>query len=538
MLKFTFFPNFPFSLCYTKKGISLTILIIVSVLVFANTLRNPFMWDDAGLVDMISEQKYQKHLKNPLFFLTPSYWKDYSTFHDVDAYVPVAPMRTLSLAIDYKIWQRNPFGYHLTNLILHVVNVILVYFLVIFLFPALSPLTALLTGLLFATHPMHTESVAWMKNRIDLLTSGFFLSSLILFVKHIEQTQKVILRTKSEESQKRDASLSFSMTSSYFLLLASCFCFILALLSKEIAVTLPAILVLYIICFVPKNDWKKKIILTLPFWLLTFLYIYFSQYVLKSGMKLPLMAKIDPYSNILLVFKTLAYYIKLLLLPFSFNADRVITMPKLLFEPGSFFSLITVSGIIFAAVKVFKYSKELAFCIFWFFITISPVSNIIYLAPRPIAEQRLYIPSIGFCILLGWLFANLSFVVRPFKVAPTGLLSVALARINPRTTFVIFFLLIFSYSVAAIKRNSDWRNEIVFWRKTAEKSPYSPRAKTNLAEAYIKINDYVTARQLFEDVLKDYPDYPPAHIGLGMIYFKSGDAENAVRHFQKAGAVE
>ncbi|MEW6555748.1 MAG: tetratricopeptide repeat protein [Elusimicrobiota bacterium] len=519
-----------------KTYINVLLLVIVSILTFANTLRNPFMWDDAGLVELISQQDYQNHLKNPLFFLTPSYWKNYRKFHDVDAYVPVAPMRTLALSIDYRIWKWKPFGYHLTNLLFHTLNVLLVYFLVRILVSSLhytlhiTHYTAFFTALLFATHPMHTESVAWIKNRIDLITAVFYLSSLILFVKHTKQTRNLKRGTDAEQNteltQNRPFLISKYLISNLYPLF-SLFCFILALLSKEIAVTLPAVLVLYIICFVPQENKKKRIISTLPFWLLTFLYIYLAQFVVKPGLKLPLMAKIDLYSNILLVFKTLAWYLKLLVSPFSFNADRVITIPKLLFEPTSLISLFVVGGLGFAAVKVFNYSKELSFCLFWFFVTILPVLNIIYLAPRPLAEQRLYIPSIGFCFLLGKLFAD-------------GLLKKKNSekKILLILSEVVLLLLIFAYSFATVMRNFDWRNEIVFWQKTAEKSPLSPRAKTNLAEAYIKQNEHDKAQQIFEDVLKNYPDYPPAHTGLGLLFFNSGDIEKAVKEFQKAGLVE
>ena len=500
-----------------KTKIDIFILTVISLLVFANTLPNSFMWDDIGLIDMISEEKYQKHLKNPFFFLTPSYWKEYRLFHDVDAYVPVAPMRTLSLSIDYRIWKRNPFGYHLTNLLLHTLNVILVYILVLQIFSKLptsnSQLIALFAGLLFATHPMHTESVAWIKNRIDLITSIFFLCSLILFISSSRMTKSVMNRV-----------ITF---------IGSIICFILALFSKEIAVTLPAVAVLYILCFVPKSEQKKKLYLTIPYWVLTFVYVYISQFVIKKGLSLPVAHRLglDLYSNILLVFKTLAYYIKLLILPFSFNAERTIEIPRFMIETYSWLSVLVVVGIISLGIYILYEKKNLIlipFSIFWFFITISPVSNIIYLAPRPIAEQRLYLPSVGFCLLLSWgifkIFEKLE-VHNPIRI--------------PFGVGVLFLLIIVVvYSVFTIKRNFDWRDEITFWTKTIHASPRHPRAWYNLGEAYFRRNELEKAKLNFEKALEIAPEYPPAHRGLAFLYFKLGDAEKAVKHFQQAGDIE
>jgi len=502
-----------------KTKINILILAIVSALVFVNTLKNSFMWDDAGLIDMISDEKYQQHLRNPFFFLTLSYWKEYRSFHDVDAYVPVAPMRTLSLAIDYKIWKRNPFGWHLTNMILNTINVLLVYSLALFLFNRL-PITdyrlPFFVGLLFATHPMHTESVAWMKNRVDLIASMFFILSLLLFFR-VDATFRLGVR-----------GLKSAAT-----IIGSVFFFILALLSKEIAVTLPAILVLYVLCFVQKDIKKKGLILTIPYWVIAFLYVYITQFVVKRGFGIPAAHRIglDLYSNILLVFKTLAYYIKLLVLPFSFNAERTIEIPKFMIETYTWLSVLVVIGVISLGIYIFYQHKDLMlipFCIFWFFITISPVSNIIYLAPREIAEQRLYLPSVGFCMLLGWgifkIFEKLE-IHNPIKI-PFGVGGL----------FILMIVVV--YSVFTIKRNFDWRDEIIFWTKTTQASPKHPRAWVNLGEAYLIRNELEKAKLNFEKALEVAPGFPLAHRGLGFLYFKMGDAEKAIKHFQQAGDIE
>jgi tetratricopeptide (TPR) repeat protein len=486
----------------TKK-LQIIILVVVSFLMYSNTLKNPFIWDDKGIIEDLSKPEYQKHLKNPFFFLTPSYWKEYTKFHDVDAYVPVSPIRMLSLNIDYKIWKLNPLGYHLTNIFIHIANVILVYLLIVSIFG--SQKLAFFSSLIFSVHPMHTESINWIKNRIDMIATFFMMLSFLFFVKF--------------EKEKKNL----------WLYLVSIISFFFALLSKEISVTLPAVLLFYIFCFVDRREWNRKIILTIPFWLVNGLYFYFTQVILKKGLKLPLVTQLelDLYSNILLVFKTIVYYIKFLLFPFEFNLDRTVEVSRFIVEDYNWLWVVIVIGLIYFAIHFFKKgSNILAFSIFWFFITISPVSNIIYLAPRPIAEQRLYLPSLGFCLLVGWAILNFS---NFFNISNS---------LNLKFGYILLVLVVGVYSIFVIRRNFDWSDEILLWTKTAEKSKGNPRPWFNLGEAYFRKSEIEKAKLYFEKSLKVAPSYPPAHRGLAFVYFKTGEIEKAIRHFQMAGDIE
>ena len=172
-----------------KHTISLLVLIILGFVVFSNTFRNPFMWDDE---ELIVENKYIQSPGSIPFLFSLQYWKYYAP-EEKGWYRPV---RVITLAIDHFFWKLNPFGYHLTNLLLHIVNIIIIYFFVLklktftkrkneprassFRQHFLEP--AFLTAALFAVHPIHTESVTWIKNRSDLLASIFFLLSLSFFL--------------------------------------------------------------------------------------------------------------------------------------------------------------------------------------------------------------------------------------------------------------------------------------------------------------------------------------------------------------------
>ncbi len=145
-------------------------LMLACLAVYANTFSNDFVWDD---VFLISGNPLIKDLGNIPLFFTPHYWRDLHPLPNFqDQY---RPLRTVTLAVDYFFWKDNPAGFHLTNLLLHMMNVILVFFLTAALAAdcgleqgeksaGLRSWTgpAFLTALLFAVHPVHTESVTYI----------------------------------------------------------------------------------------------------------------------------------------------------------------------------------------------------------------------------------------------------------------------------------------------------------------------------------------------------------------------------------------
>ena len=167
--------------------LSVIALVFLCGIVFANTFENSFIWDDA---DLIAQNSYIRSLKNIPLFFTPQYWNHHQEISTKGQYRPV---RTVTFALDYAFWKLNVKGYHLTNLLLHTLNVILIYFLMLRLL-CLSSYEqrpketagwfdicglAFATAILFATHPIHVESIAWIKNRSDLLTLLFYLLSFL-----------------------------------------------------------------------------------------------------------------------------------------------------------------------------------------------------------------------------------------------------------------------------------------------------------------------------------------------------------------------
>lgn len=477
------------------------LLIIVSGLIFSNTLNNPFMWDEK---EFIVENSYTKGLKDAPFLFSPVYWRHYYP----GAKEEYRPIGVVTFVLDYCLWKLKPFGYHLTNLLLHILNVILIYLVILRLVNRNKEergLTGLpfLAALLFATHPIHTESIAWIKNRFDLLSLLFLLLSLLFFIRYI--------------SQKEGRGIII-----YYII--SIFSFILALLSKETAVVLPFVLSLYVICFLGKKVYKKALVGILPFFGFMSIYIIFKLKDLINLVSGEIMHNISVYQNILIVIKTIGYYIRLLVFPIDLNAEHFLGVPKSFFEPAVILSLVLLLILTAIVIKTFRYSKMLSFGIMWILLTLIPASNIIFLAGRPIAEQRLYTSSLGFCIILA----------MGIRALPSlGSRFIHRNMLRRSAVFLTLCILIF-YSTVTIRRNFDWKDPATFWTKTVKSSQNSARAYNNLGTAYYNTGRYQDAIASYEKAIDIDPKFATACNNLGAAYRNIGDDDKAISAFKKA----
>ncbi|MDD5194264.1 MAG: tetratricopeptide repeat protein [Candidatus Omnitrophica bacterium] len=510
-----------FKLNKKNQAISLIILIILSALVFSNTLKNSFIWDDE---ELILENKHTQTLRDIPFLFSPAHWKYYVP-QEPDWYRPI---RVLTLAVDYFFWRSNPFGYHLTNLLLHILNVIIIYFLVLKLKALASRAgpeigvvgwrkffePAFITAALFATHPIHTESVSWIKNRSDLLASMFFLLSLFLFIRH---TSRRGIFTPLERKPRVDFLTGFTYSCAIFLL-------ILSLLSKEMGLMLPCILLLYIICFVPRQNRLKATLETLPFFGIVFVYFIFCRFILATAPEAAVMPKINLYLHLFAVLKTIGYYTGLLIAPIGLNADRSFSIPQSFFDPTVLSSGLLLLVIALIITRVFKFSKLFVFALLWIFIMLLPAANIIFLGARPIAEQRLYIPSLGFCLIVALMLVKFSWWGQKFLSRTTA---------AGAATALFIFVLTF-YSAVTFRRNFDWKDSITFWLKTAKQSPNSSRVLYNLGTAYVYAGNYEKAVIYYKQTLMLDPLKVDAYHNLGSIYYMTKKFDEAVFFYQKA----
>lgn len=478
-----------------KRITILALIIIIIGLVYANSLSNSFVWDDFLV---IVDNNFIKSWKNfPLIFsdsyLSPYVKKGCCFFVDAgigSGETSYRPVVTLSYFLDYSFWKLNPFGYHLTSLILHMINALLVYFLANLLIK--NNKAALLGALLFALHPVNSEAVNAIAFREDLLAFLFCLLSFFLYLK--------------SSGRERGREL-------YFFSLAA---FFLALFSKEIAVTLPLLIILYDYYF---SGWYREVLARFKrFYLGYFAVLCFYLWVrffLIANTSEPALGYLGGsfYTNFLTISRVAATYIKWMIFPEGISAipsGQPYLVSASLFDPAVLFSLALIIACFAVIIKTYKSSREVSFFALWFFLALLPVSNIVPI-PNHIASRYLYLPSAGFCILLAVLLN---------KLPATRIFSAGLA--------VIFLV---SYSSITFISNFTWRNNIVLYSKMAKEFPENALVHLDLGDAFKRRGLPERAVSEYKTAISLNPALGEAYNNLGATLGDAGRYKEAIECF-------
>lgn len=476
------------------------LIVLAGMLVYANSLWNGFVFDDIGT---IVENKYINEFgKNLPSFFTTSYF----VISGVEgSYRPIA---TLSYYLLYAAFGLNPFGYHLASVLLHVLNSVLLYLLLGRILR--NRLTSLFAALMFACHPVITEAVNCISYNEDLLSALFYFLAFLLHVVAV-----------AEDKNVKKGFYVFSLI-----------CFLFGLLSKEMAITLPGMIVLYDAAFREidyQGNIAKQILNT--FWRRKF---YYGGYLAVSlfYMSLRFLILVTPkvslapsygrlIERIIYLPVHLFTYMKMAVLPLNLNAEYVFAYPVHFFEIINIIGLAVVAGLLLLSFYLFKRSKEISFGMWWFLITLFPVYNLIEIA-NPIAERYLYLPLVGFCIITAIILNDIINRVAGDKATATGVLKAC----------VILAILGF-YASVTVARNRDWKDDLSLWTKTRETSPNSSIVHGNLGRAYHNLGMLKEAEDSYQTAIKVNPSDSKAYYNLGTLYEEQGDLRKAVRYYKR-----
>lgn len=505
----------PFEEPLKKHLIPIFILLAITVGVYFNSLFNGFVYDDRFT---ITNNLFIRDWNN----LTGLFSKDYFSRSGEATYRPVV---TLSYFIDCSLWGLKPFGYHFTNVLLHLVNVVFVYLFVLSLLkqppvplnkegikgvvsilPCRNRWIAFLTALLFSIHPVQTEAVNAISFREDLLVVFFLLPAFLLFLKvsNLSSTDKIRWWT-------------------FYIL--SLLLYLLALFSKEMAITFLLLLIGYLLCFGSKDGRQERrtfIYLSIGYVAVTLIYLllYFGPF---GNPKPTLFSYPDILIRLLTLPKVIAQYLWLILIPWKLKADYVVRFSQSWAEPSVLFPIFLLSVIGAAVFRLSKiYRKEL-FGLLWFFVSLLPVMNIVPIN-NVIAERYLYLPFVGVSLLCSsWLVC--------LNRAKVNLSRYTLKR---EGIIIIMVLIIPIYGGRTIFRNMDWRDDLTLWSKTIIVSPESDRAHNNLGNTYVMQGRVGEAMEEFQIALRLNPKYVEAHNNLGATYAEQGRLNEAIEEFQTA----
>jgi tetratricopeptide (TPR) repeat protein len=487
----------------------LGLLGFITGLLYANSLENGFLlWDDQSYI--VENTLIQKLSWSHIYQIFSSIL--------VGNYTPVT---ILSYAWDYAIWKLDPRGYHLTNLLLYLIDTFLVYILASKIFQ--RPPFALLSTLIFLVHPLHVESVTWLSARKDVLSLAFFLISFLLFIQYLEQMPA--------KSQGPKNQTKFSLRLKYLGALLS---LILALLSKATTLVLPLVLVLYEVCKNGLESHPRMIRLRfriyLPFFLISALLTYVHIKVSQVAGVIQEYHGGSFYLTLLTVPKVLWHYLQHFFFPVNLSVWYEIPIATSILELSTLLPLFTLLIILGLTMKSYTLSKRVFFALSWFFITLLPVSNLISTSTL-VADRYLFIPSLGLSILLGIALENLFYFFDPFKIPFHNRL---FSPDFPRTLALLgsIFLLLF-YSILTVERNTVWFNNYTLWSDALEKSPDSYLVHHNLGTAYFQAGYLEAAKKEYEEALRIKPTALGTRYNLGILYAKKDQVDLAEAEFQK-----
>jgi tetratricopeptide (TPR) repeat protein len=476
----------------TKTTHILFIALIITI-VFSNSLKNNFAWDDKYL---IVDNPYLKD------------WRYFSKMFTDQIYAGdglgsnfYRPLQLVSYAIDYHVWKLNPFGYHLTSLLLHIFNAALVYIIIDII--GMSPYIAFFTSLFFGIAPAISGITFYIPARSDLLMALFLFLSILSFVRYRENKKKICY----------PISILF---------------FILSLLCKEAAAMLPLLLGLEIF----KNRGKQKPSLKplIPYAVVLLIYVIIRLTVLNFSKGLnPIIdytfpASIPLWRRILTDFKIILMYLRILIFPIGLHMEWYVEPAKKIFQPDILLSILGVVFLIFALKKASrKYNNLVLFGGLWFLLSMLPVLNI-YPISVFFGEGWLYIASVGFFIILSVIFKD---IIEP---------KVGKILYN---LFIALFLIY--YAVFTICYGKVWKDSITVFNNILRyepKNPFTSLTYNNLAISYYDMKEFEKSVEHCKKSIENNPSYSKPYNNMGSAYAALGKNIKAIKCFKKAISME
>jgi len=428
---------------------------------------------------------------------------------------------------DYQLYGLNPGGFHITNLILHILSALL-------LFALFNRMTGALwksafVAALFALHPLHVESVAWIGERKDVLSAFFFMLTLYLYVYY---TEKPAVRR-------------------YLLVVSS---FVLALMSKSMVVTLPVILIL--LDYWPLNRFesrKNNLILwqikeKAPLFILSALFSIITLYAQyrPSAKLIPLKIRL---AN---AFVSFATYLEKIFWPYDLailypypSTEQIPLWPAL----GSALLIIVISSAVIAAVKRFGY---LLVGWLWYVITLLPVIGIIQTGVHLRHDLYTYLPSIGITFGLAW---GIESLIKNKKIIRKILFPAAIAFLSIMSFFSwqqcgywknntelwnhtfkvtkdnVWAHIFFSYALSKEGKAEEAINQ---YNRIMSLQPDDAVTCNNRGNAYSKIGRMEQAIEDYNEAIRLKPDYADAYYNRGNVYYSMGNYQRAIGDYKEA----
>lgn len=514
---------------YKSVLLQALIIALAGSAIYSNTLHVPFQYDDKFLIDDNPIIKNMDYVLNPE---AAADLKDYGLF--MRRYVGFA-----TFAVNYSIHGLQYAGYHIFNILLHITNALLLYSFVVLMLrtpllrgtplEANSRVLAFIVSLVFVSHPVHTEAVTYIYQRIAALSFTFYISSLCLYS-----------MARSGGGKKRGAVL-------YLLALL---CALAAVKTKENSLTLPMAVALYEIVFF-RGSLRRRAFLVVPFLLPVMLYAVTlshtglsvssvlvgheseaSDIVTRSSFDADYLNPSAKRSEYMLTEqRVLTTYLRLLVFPVDQNLDYDYPRYTSVLAPPVFLSAMFHLALLVLGAWCIVLSRHegraplgaVGFGIWFFYVALLVESSIVPL-PLVIAEYRAYLPSAGV-------------LVAAATGAALAYESVSLRR-KEQYAIAAVALIVVSLCAATYSRNRVWSSSISLWRDVVSKAPQSSRGNFNLGTAYYEAGEYQDAVYYLEEALriKERTDSQvnKAYNNLSISYIRLGMYDKAIGLLREA----
>ena len=499
------------NLSVNEKRVAWVLPLLVSALtfvIFLPTLKNGFVnWDD--IQNLIANQKYRGLGYEQLKWMFTSYNMG-----------PYAPITLITMGIDYSIWGMNPFGYHLTNILFHTLNALVFYLLCIKLLalsiPPSTPNTqrelhfsAAFAALFFAIHPLRVESASWVSGRHDIISCLFYLLAIIYYV-----------------SSRAPGGENTPFWRRHILPLAI---FLLALLSKGMAISLPLVLVVLDIYPLGRLSgdprkwlsaqnriiWLEKI----PFFILAAIFGSIGYICQANSGALTSYQEFGFVPRATQVLFAVFFYIEKTLIPLDLS-------PLYKLPPGfslpnwqSLFEGSAIAAITTIAITLRRRRPEILAAWVYYLLTLSPVIGIVKINSQSAADRYTYLPCLGFAVLAGA-------ALRTCRLSAGRLL---------RHICAIFGCLILScLAFLTWKQEGIWRDTETLWRHALAVNPDLDSANNNVGLILAAQGKTDEAEIHYRRALKSNPQSAHAYNNLGGLLAAQGKLNEASGHYREA----
>jgi len=481
------------------ETVKITLLIVITSFIYSNTLKHHFVFDDSRIYN-------NQHIRIVSF--------DLDSLRDAWQYSEPKsrPVANITFALNYLFSQYNVAGYRLTNIFIHIVAGLLLFFLakrtLQLSFPGKGNFLAcswlpFIVSLVWLVHPVQTQSVTYMIQRMNSLAAMFYLMSLVLYIEGRLCREKVF-------------------TSLFWL--GSFVAGLLALGSKEVAITLPFFIVLYEWYFFQDLNFKlsKKRFFLLVAGLAGVAMV--ALFYLGDNPFAVIMSGYDGRNftlgqRLLTELRVVFYYLTLVFYPdpIRLNLDHDFLISQSLLTPLS--TILSLAGLLFmggAAVRLARKERIISFAILWFLGNLLIESSIIPL--EIVYEHRLYLPS---------MMVILAMAVTWYRYLPLKNLQVAV---------VVLTVMVFCFWT--YQRNYDWADRITLWGDCIKKSPDKARPHNNLAVALKQAGRLDEAEANFRRTIKLDPGFFEAYNNLGNIMMMTGRVNEAVNYYGQGVSIK